>query len=107
MKALLIVDVQNDFLPGGALGVPEGNEIIPIINHLIPQFPMVVATKDWHPSDHMSFAVNHPGKKVGDIIMVNGITQVLWPVHCVRETKGAEFAAQLETASIVKTFYKG
>ncbi|HSX12075.1 MAG TPA: bifunctional nicotinamidase/pyrazinamidase [Rhabdochlamydiaceae bacterium] len=107
MKALLIVDMQNDFMPGGALPVPHGNALIPIINRLIPHFSHVIATQDWHPKDHVSFASNHPGKKPGDLIEVKGIKQILWPVHCVRNTKGAELVAGLKKESIASIFYKG
>src|ERR1051325_1596745 len=96
MNALIVVDVQNDFLPGGALAVPRGDEIIPLLNELHKQFELVVATQDWHPADHGSFAANHPGKKPGDRIMLEGIEQILWPVHCVQNTPGAEFASRSE-----------
>src|ERR1051325_2803567 len=86
MNALIVVDVQNDFLPGGALAVPRGDEIIPLVNQLQKQFELVVATQDWHPRNHGSFAANHPGKKPGDRIMLEGIEQILWPIHCVQNT---------------------
>lgn len=107
MKALLIVDMQNDFMPGGSLAVPHGDEIIPIINKLIPKFQHVVATQDWHPKDHVSFASNHPGKKPGEIISVKGVDQILWPDHCIRNTKGAELVAALNKEPISTIFYKG
>lgn len=107
MKALIIVDMQRDFMPGGALGVPKGDQIIAVINALMPKFPLVVATKDWHPEDHMSFAANHPGKNPGDIVTVKDIPQILWPIHCVRNTPGAEFASGLNQDKIVSVFYKG
>jgi nicotinamidase/pyrazinamidase len=107
MKALVIVDMQNDFMPGGALGVPSANEIVPIINALIVKFPLVIATMDWHPDDHVSFASNHPGKKVGDIVKLGEINQILWPVHCVRNTHGAELSSALEHRSFASIFYKG
>jgi nicotinamidase/pyrazinamidase len=94
-KALLIVDIQNDFCPGGALAVPEGDAVIPIINSISGRFEKVVATQDWHPVDHMSFAVQHRSKEY-DVIMLNGIAQVLWPVHCVPGTWGAEFHKDLD-----------
>ena len=90
-SALLIVDVQNDFLPGGALAVNRGDEIIPVINSLQEQFNFIVATQDFHPADHGSFAANHEGKNVGDTIELNGLPQFLWPVHCVQGSEGAEF----------------
>jgi nicotinamidase/pyrazinamidase len=107
MNALVIVDVQNDFLPGGALAVPRGDEIIPLINNLQKHFELVVATQDWHPPDHGSFAANHPGKKPGDRIMLDGIEQILWPVHCVQNTPGAEFAPGFMTKRVARIFQKG
>ena len=107
MKALIIVDIQNDFLPGGALAVPQGDEIIPLANQLQKQFELVVATQDWHPSDHGSFAANHPGKKPGDRIMLDGIEQILWPMHCVQNTPGAEFAPGFTTKRVARVFQKG
>lgn len=106
MKALIIVDLQNDFLPGGALGVAGGDEIVPLINQLIKQFPLVVATKDWHPADHVSVAAVH-GKTPGELIDVNGTPQILWPTHCVQNTPGSEFPSSLEQEYISKIFYKG
>jgi nicotinamidase/pyrazinamidase len=104
---LIIVDLQNDFLPGGALAVPHGDEIIPIANELQLKFDLVLATKDWHPSDHGSFTPNHPGKKPGDRINLDGIEQILWPVHCVQNTYGAEFAPGFDTSRIADVFHKG
>ena len=83
VKALLLVDIQNDFLPGGALAVPGGDEVVPVANRVQSAFELVVASQDWHPVDHGSFAANHPGKKPGDIISLDGLEQILWPVHCV------------------------
>jgi nicotinamidase/pyrazinamidase len=107
MNALIIVDLQNDFLPGGALPVPHGDEVIPIANSLQRKFELVLATKDWHPPDHGSFAANHPGKKPGDRVMLDGIEQILWPVHCVQNTQGAEFASSFDTSRIAHVFHKG
>jgi nicotinamidase/pyrazinamidase len=107
MKALILVDIQTDFLPGGALAVPEGDKIIPIANRLQATFPLVVATQDWHPANHGSFAANHPGKKVFEQIELNGLPQTLWPVHCVRGTPGAELAPGLHRERIAKIFPKG
>jgi nicotinamidase/pyrazinamidase len=107
MKALIIVDLQNDFLPGGALPVPHGDEVIPTANELQARFEVVVATKDWHPANHGSFAANHKGKKTGDRIILDGIEQILWPVHCVQNTHGAEFAASSDTNRIARVFHKG
>jgi nicotinamidase/pyrazinamidase len=107
MKALILVDIQNDFLPGGALAVPEGDRVIAVANRLMPQFDLVVATQDWHPANHGSFAANHVGAEPGQLIQLDGLPQVLWPVHCVAGTKGAEFAATLNTEAIDRVFPKG
>jgi nicotinamidase/pyrazinamidase len=107
MNALIIVDLQNDFLPGGPLAVPGGDEVIPLANELQRRFDVVLATQDWHPPDHGSFAANHPGKKPGDRIMLDGIEQILWPVHCVQNTHGAEFAPSFDTTRIDHVFHKG
>jgi nicotinamidase/pyrazinamidase len=107
MQALILVDIQNDFLPGGALAVPDGDKVIPIVNELQAVFPLVVATQDWHPANHGSFAVNHPGKKVFEQIDLNGRPQTLWPVHCVQNTRGAELPATLNRERIAKVFPKG
>jgi nicotinamidase/pyrazinamidase len=105
--ALLIIDVQNDFLPGGALAVPHGDEVIPVINRLIPRFPLVFATQDWHPRNHGSFASNHPGRRVGEFIDLGGLRQILWPDHCVQETPGAAFAPGLDQVPIQHVVRKG
>jgi nicotinamidase/pyrazinamidase len=107
MKALVIVDMQNDFMPGGALGVPSANEVVPIINVLVSKFPLIVATMDWHPPDHVSFVSSHPGKKIGDIVKVGDVDQILWPVHCVRNTHGAELVSSIDKTSFASIFYKG
>lgn len=107
MNSLLLIDLQNDFLSGGALAVPRGDEVIPIANRLQPRFELVVATQDRHPADHVSFAANHPGKRPGDEIELHGVRQVLWPVHCVQHTPGAELAPGLAKQLIRKTFAKG
>ncbi len=107
MKALIIVDVQNDFTSGGHLAVPRGEEIIPVVNALQKKFDLVVATQDWHPTNHKSFASNHEGKKPFDKIMLGGLQQVLWPDHCVQGTKGAELHSELETLKIETIFRKG
>jgi nicotinamidase/pyrazinamidase len=107
MNALIIVDVQNDFLPGGALAVKDGFDIIPVINSIQTKFNLVVATQDWHPAEHQSFASNHPGKKPFDEIDLDGLSQVLWPDHCVQETRGAEFSNQLDSKRIEAIFRKG
>lgn len=107
MRTLVIIDMQNDFIPGGALAVPEGDQIIPTINELQKKFDLVIATQDWHPADHASFAVNHSGKKEFEKINLQGQEQVLWPVHCVQGTRGAEFHPNLETGKLEAIFRKG
>lgn len=107
MKTLLLIDLQNDFCPGGALAVDEGNLLIPIANALMPKFDLVIATQDWHPATHGSFAANHPWRRPGQVIDLNGLPQVLWPIHCVQESFGAEFVQSLNTAGIHKVFVKG
>lgn len=107
MKALILVDIQNDFLPGGALAVPRGNEVVAVANALMPQFELVVATQDWHPASHGSFASQHVSKKPGDIITLAGLKQVLWPDHCIQNTRGAEFAPQLNVRGIHHIVRKG
>jgi nicotinamidase/pyrazinamidase len=106
-RALLIVDLQNDFLPGGALTVPRGDEIVDVINRLQARFELVVASQDWHPPDHVSFAANHPGRQYGDIIEVDGHDQILWPTHCVQNTAGAELSSRLDTQHVAKIIHKG
>lgn len=107
MNALILIDIQNDFMPGGPLGVPEGDQVTPIANRLMPRFDRVVATQDWHPADHGSFAAQHPGRHPGELIQLNGLPQVLWPTHCVAGTHGAEFVSGLDQSSIHKVFRKG
>ena len=107
MKALVLVDIQNDFLPTGALPVPRGDEVVAVANRLSPRFELVVATQDWHPADHGSFAANHAGKQPGDVIDLHGLRQILWPVHCVQHTSGAEFAPGLDTSRVARVFQKG
>jgi len=107
MTALIIVDVQNDFCPGGALAVAGGDLIVPLINSILPRFDVVVATQDWHPRDHASFAANHPGTQVGQVIELGGLAQVLWPVHCVQNTPGAALRADLDTSGLDGVFQKG
>lgn len=104
---LILVDIQNDFLPGGALAVSDGDAVIPVANQLQRQFDLVVATQDWHPPSHVSFAVNHPDRKVGDTIEVGGLPQRLWPVHCVQDTHGADFPAALDRSRIAQVIHKG
>lgn len=107
MKVLLLIDLQNDFLPGGPLAVPHGDEAVTAANALLPQYELVVATQDWHPPDHVSFASQHPGAAVGDVVLAYGCPQTLWPDHCVQGTPGADFAAQLDTARIGHVVRKG
>ena len=107
MKALLLIDIQNDFLPGGALAVPGGDEVIPVANQLMPEYELVVATQDWHPPDHRSFASQHAGARVGDVIQLDGLAQILWPDHCVQNTPGVDFAAQLNRSHIQHVVQKG
>lgn len=107
MKALLLIDIQNDFLPRGALAVPHGDEGVPVANRLMPAYELVVATQDWHPADHLSFASQHPGRRIGEVIELDGLPQILWPDHCVQGTRGAEFAPQLNRAGIGHVVQKG
>lgn len=106
-KALILVDVQKDFCFGGALAVPHADEIVPLANQLQAKFDLIIATKDWHPKDHMSFAINHANHKVGDMIIVDDLEQILWPAHCVQESPGSTFHPGLKTDKISKIFYKG
>jgi nicotinamidase/pyrazinamidase len=107
MNALVIIDLQNDFCPGGSLAVPGGDEIIPLVNRLQPRFDLVLATQDWHPPEHGSFAANHPGKRPGEVVELDGLPQILWPVHCVAGTPGADFHPALERRAIARVFRKG
>ena len=106
-KALILLDIQIDFVPGGALPMPGGDDVVPVANKAMNHFDLVVATQDWHPADHKSFASQHDGRKIGDLIDLNGLQQVLWPDHCVQNTIGAEFVPGLEVKRINKVFHKG
>ena len=106
-KALLLVDIQNDFIPGGALAVDRGDEVIEIANRAMKYFNHVIATQDWHPANHKSFASQHEGKNPGEFIDLNGVPQILWPDHCVMETSGAEFPPELNVFGITKIMQKG
>ncbi|NVK51080.1 MAG: bifunctional nicotinamidase/pyrazinamidase [Cyclobacteriaceae bacterium] len=106
-EALIIVDVQYDFLPGGSLAVSEGDQIIPIINQIQDHFDLIVATQDWHPAEHLSFAANHSEKNPGEVIDLDGVPQVLWPVHCVQGSDGADFHHQLDQSNWEAIFQKG
>jgi len=107
MNALLLVDLQNDFLPGGALAVPEGDQVVPVANELMDRFDLVIATQDWHPAGHGSFASQHPGGSVGDLIELNGLQQILWPDHCVEGSPGADFAPGFRRDRVNKVIHKG
>jgi nicotinamidase/pyrazinamidase len=104
---LLVVDIQNDFCPGGALGVPEGDTIVPEINRLAAQFAHVVLTQDWHPPDHLSFASSHPGRRPFETIEVAYGAQILWPDHCVQGTAGAAFHRNLAVPHAELVLRKG
>ena len=107
-KALIVVDIQNDFCKGGSLEVADGEKIIPYINHLMKtnNYDEIIFTQDFHPTEHKSFAVNN-GKSVGEIIELNGISQTMWPVHCVQGTSGVEFHPDLEKNKATYIIKKG
>ena len=107
MNTFIIIDVQKDFMPGGALAVPRGDTIVPVINKLQDYFDVVLATQDWHPKNHKSFASNHTEKKPFDRMVLHGIHQTLWPDHCVQGTVGAEFHKDLLTDKFSAIFRKG
>jgi nicotinamidase/pyrazinamidase len=107
MKTLIIIDAQNDFMPGGPLEVAKGDKIIPVINQIQKKFDLVIATQDWHPENHISFASNHKDKKPFDKIEWQGMEQVLWPDHCVQNTKGADFHPALNMKKVEAVFRKG
>ena len=107
MKALILVDLQNDFMPGGALAVAEGDKVVPIANRLIKKFELVVATQDYHPPNHKSFASQNEGIKVGDQFELNGLPQTAWPDHCVQGTTGSEFDSRLDAKALQHVFQKG
>lgn len=106
-KALLLVDIQNDFLPGGSLPVQKGYEVIPVANRAIPFFEIVLAIQDWHPANHCSFISQHLGHKAGDVILINSLPQTLWPDHCLQNTHGAKLASELNSKPILRIFRKG
>jgi nicotinamidase/pyrazinamidase len=107
VDALLVIDVQNDFMPFGSLPVTDGDAVVAVANRLMGRFSLVVATQDWHPAAHASFASNHPGRLVGDVVELSGVAQVLWPDHCVQNTPGASFHSALDIASIDHVVRKG
>jgi nicotinamidase/pyrazinamidase len=106
-RALLVVDVQNDFCPGGSLAVESGDEVVAVINRVMHGFSRVIATQDWHPPDHVSFAGSHPGRRPLDVVDAGGIEQVLWPDHCVRASPGAELHPRLDAGPIGLLLRKG
>ena len=106
-SVLLVIDVQNDFCPGGNLAVESGDEVVPVINRIMPAFPWVVATQDWHPPDHVSFASSHPGRKPLDVVDADGIEQILWPDHCIQGSRGAELNPRLDQTRIGLLLRKG
>jgi len=105
-KALILVDIQNDFIKGGSLEVKNGDEVIEVANKLMSEFDCVIATQDWHPKNHKSFASNN-NKNIGDIIELNDLIQFMWPDHCIQNTFGSELAKKLNTEKIEKIIYKG
>jgi len=105
-QALIIVDLQPDFLPGGPLAVPEGDAIIPTVVALMDRFEIIVATQDWHPADHGSFAANHPGRSPGELIELDGLEQILWPVHCVQGSPGAELVPELRAGTLPRAVFR-
>lgn len=107
MNTLIIVDIQNDFCPGGSLAVPDGDKIVPVINKLSGVFDHVLQTQDWHTKDHKSFASSYKGKNAYDTIQLFYGEQILWPVHCVQGTKGAEFHPNLSTIKTELIIRKG
>lgn len=107
MRALILVDIQNDFMPTGALPVPDGDAVVHVANAISGGFELVVATQDWHPAEHESFAANHEGRAPGEVIDLYGLDQILWPVHCVQGSSGAEFVEGLDTRPVAAVFRKG
>jgi nicotinamidase/pyrazinamidase len=105
--ALLVVEVQNDFCAGGALAVPDGDAVVPVINRIARAFPIVVATQDWHPRGHISFASRYEGKNPFEVIEIQGAEQVLWPDHCVAGTTGADFHPELDATALRFVLRKG
>jgi nicotinamidase/pyrazinamidase len=106
-RALVVVDVQNDYCPRGALAVPDGDAIVPIVNRLMSRADFVVATQDWHLPNHGAFVTSHPGRSAYEVIETGGVPQMLWPPHCVAGTYGAELHAALDCDRIARVFKKG
>lgn len=106
-RALIVIDMQNDFCPGGRLAVPNGDTIIPIINLLVEHYEHIILTQDWHPRGHLSFASSHPGKVPYDTVKLDYGEQILWPDHCIQGTPGAQFHANLKTAPAELILRKG
>lgn len=107
MRALLVVDLQNDFMPFGALPVAGGDAVVAVANGLMPRFDLVVASQDWHPANHGSFASNHPGRSAGEVGELGGLAQVLWPDHCVQNSPGASFHSALDIEHVDHVVHKG
>ncbi len=107
MKALILVDVQRDFMPGGSLPVENGDRILPVINRSLTRYPLVAVTQDWHPPGHLSFASSHKGRAPMDVIDLDGLEQVLWPDHCIQGTEGAGFPDELNLNPVTAIFRKG
>lgn len=107
LRTLVIIDVQNDFTPGGSLEVEDGDLVVPVINQIMKKFDLVVATQDWHPQNHASFASNHDGKQAFETIDLNGMEQTLWPDHCVQGSVGAEIHPDLDIRRVEAIFRKG
>lgn len=104
---LIVVDIQNDFCPGGALAVPGGDVVIPVIQQIAPLFQHIILTQDWHPANHTSFAANHPGKQPYESLQLSYGPQTLWPTHCVQDTHGAEFHPRLHLPQAELILRKG
>ena len=107
MKALILVDIQRDFLPGGNLPVENGDRILPVVNDLLPHYPVIAVTQDWHPPEHRSFASAHEGREPLEEIEMDGQTQTLWPDHCIQGSEGAEFPDELDLRPVEAIFRKG
>lgn len=107
MKALILVDIQRDFLPGGNLPVENGDRIVPVVNSILPYYPLIAITQDWHLPGHLSFASSHRGREPLEEIELNGLQQTLWPDHCIQGSSGAEFPGELNLNPAAAIFRKG